>query len=354
MCGGFKADTKLNRSIQSTIPYAFDDVTWCVHTADLAPAWLNTFKTYSGGLWLAIGISIATSSFLLFLFIKLEQETRHQNLAWSCLNIFGTFISMFTVKYDPRMIYIRIFMAALLFAGINLWAAYTSSLISILTRPRYNKQVSTVPEAIAADMVFYGNINYFEYIVANKMNEPGYRELVKRYRVCESVSQCFGAFINDKNSAIASSRIQAMHNTQALSIEKYCFDINNNLYEYSVSTLSYPYHHLLPELNAMIGMVLQSGFIVKWIRDVEVQTTYEYKSAEVKLSLEHLQGAFVMLGMGSLMAIIAFLIEWVYFLQKNGKQATLEKLRHILHSFGLELPRILEETIIHSSEMQVV
>lgn len=336
LCGGFKTDPKLNRSVQSTNPYAFDDVTWCVRTAALAPAWLNTFKTYSGGLWLAIGVSIATSSFFLFIFIKFEKETRHQNLAWSFLNIFGTFISMFTIKYDPRMIHIRIFMAALLFAGINLWAAYTSSLISILTNPRYNEQISTVPEAVEAGMVFYGNINYFEYILANNMNEPGYVELIKRYRVCETANQCFEAFIKNENSAIASSRIQALHNAQALSIEKYCFDENNNIYDYSVSTLTYPYHHLLLQLNDMIGLMLQSGLIVKWKLDVEEQKTFEYESGEIKLSLEHLQGAFVMLGIGSFLAIIAFIIEWMYFVHKNGKNMALVKVRYILESFGFQ------------------
>lgn len=321
---------RLNRSIQSTSPYAYDDVTWCVHVADLAPAWLNTFKTYSGALWLAIGISIGTSGILLFCFVKFEQESRHYNLAWSCLSIFGTFVSMFTVKYEPRMIFIRIFMTSLLFAGINLWAAYTSSLISILTLPRHNKQISTIPEAVEAGMIFYGSINYLDFINENKLQEPGYIEVAKRFTICESTIQCFGLFARNKNSAIATSRIQALHNKQALSVEKYCFGEENNLYEYSVSTLSYPYHYLLPRLNKMIGDILQSGLIIKWTSDVEKEKRVIYTSPEIKLSLHHLQGVFVMLGIGTLLAIISFVIEWVYFVQKNGKEVALQEFGKIL------------------------
>lgn len=323
----------LNRSIQSTSPYAYDDVTWCVHTADLAPAWLNTFKTYSGGLWLVIGLTIVVCSILLFLFVKVEPKTAHQNYAWSCLTIFGTIISVFTVQYFPNKIFIRIFMASLTFAGINLWAAYTSSLISILTSPRFDKQITTVPEAVEAGMIFYGSVNYFDFILANKMNEPGYDELIKRFHVCESANQCFTEFANNKDSAIATSRIQAMHNAQALSIKKYCFDVENNLLEYSVSTLSYPYHHLLPALDDMIGMILQAGFIVKWARDVDEEKHYVYVSDHVKLTLDHVQGVFVMLGIGSLLAIIAFVIEWVHFVYTKGKHVAWQKLRQILKTF---------------------
>lgn len=319
----------MNRTVQVSDPYAYDDVTWCVHEADLAPEWLNTFKTYSWELWLAIGVSICCSGVLLFMFIRFEQENQHQNLAWSCLSIVGTLVSMFTVKYFPRKIFIRVFMTTLLFAGINLWAAYTSSLISILTKPRFDKQISTIPEAVDADYIFYGNINYLDFIKENKINEPGYKEVVKRFEVCDSLEQCFNSFILNKKSAIATSRIQGLHNPQSLSVKKYCFDISQNLYEYSVTTTTYPYHHLLPILNDMIGRVLQSGLLIKWASDVKVQTQNDVSQGEIKLSLENLQGVFVLLGIGTLLAVVAFVVEWVYFIHKNGTVFALEKLRMI-------------------------
>lgn len=154
LIGGFRQTPVMNKSIHVTDPYSHDDVTWCVHIAELAPTWLNTFKTYSWQLWIAIGVSIITSGSLLFIFIRCEQESRHQNLAWSCLNIFGILISMFTVNFFPNRIFVRIFVASLLFAGINLWAAYTSSLISFLTKPRFDKQISNIPQAVEAGYVF--------------------------------------------------------------------------------------------------------------------------------------------------------------------------------------------------------
>lgn len=319
----------MNKSVHVTDPYAYDDVTWCVHTSDLAPPWLNTFKTYSWQLWVACGVSILGSSMFLYMLIKYEDETKHHNLAWSCLNIFGTIIAVFTVHYFPNKIFIRIFMASVILAGINLWAAYTSSLISFLTKPRYDKQISSVPEAVANNYVFYGSINYFDFIQENKMDEPGYAEVVKHYEVCDSLEQCFNSFHLNKKSAIATSRIQALYNSQSLSIQKYCFERSQNIYEYSVTTLTYPYHHLLPILNDMIGRVLQSGLIVKWTHDVEVQRAPEEMQREIKLSIRNLEGVFVMLGIGIFLAIVAFVVEWVYFVHKYGKEAVWTKLNRI-------------------------
>lgn len=319
----------MKQLIQVSDPYAYDDVTWCVHIADFAPTWLNTFKTYSWQLWIAIGVSIVISGVILFIFIRHEQELRHQNLTWSCLNIFGTLISMFTVNFFPNRVFIRIFMASLLFAGINLWAAYTSSLISFLTKPRFDKQISSVTEAVEAGYVFYGNINYLEFIQENKMDQDGYEEVVKRYNVCLSIEQCFNMFMQNKKSAIASSRIQALYNSQSVTIPKYCFDRFENIYEYSVTTLSYPYHYLLPSLNDMIGRVLQSGLIVKWMNDVQAEKEREISQVEIKLSLRNLEGLFVMLGIGVLLSIIAFVVEWVYFIHKNGRNIAFEKLMQI-------------------------
>lgn len=317
----------MNRSIHVSNPYAYDDVTWCVHTADLAPVWLNTFKTYSWQLWIAIGVSVMASGVILFMFVRYEQETRHQNLTWSCLNIIGTLVSMFTVSYFPKRVFIRIFMTSLLFAGINLWAAYTSSLISFLTSPRFERQISTIPEAVYAGFVFYGSINYLEFIQENKMNQEGYAEVVKHFEVCDSLEQCFNSFLLNKQSAIATSRIQALYNSQSLSIQKYCFERSDNIFEYSVTTSSYPYHHLLPTLNDMIGRVLQSGLIIKWMKDVKEQKDRDMSPGEIKLSVRNLEGVFVMLGIGTVLAIIAFVVEWIYFVHKNGRDFAWEKFR---------------------------
>lgn len=161
------------------------------------------------------------------------------------------------------------------------------------------------------------------------MDEEGYAEVVKSYKVCESIEQCFKNFRENKKSAIASSRMQALYNAQSLSVPKYCFGRNENIFEYSVTTLSYPFHHLLPILDNMIGRVLQSGLIVKWMKDVQVEKEQEIGQGEIKLSIHNLEGIFVMLGIGTLFSIIAFIVEWVYFAYKNGRDMAQEKLRLI-------------------------
>lgn len=239
---------------------------------------------------------------------------------------------MFTVKYEPRLIFIRIFLAGLLFAGINLLAGYTSSLIDILTNPRYDAQIDSIPKALEAGLEFHGSINHYEFIKNNKMDEPGYPQLLEGFKVCTSYKQCISRFINNENSAISVSRKQMSYNNEAIKINKYCFNQRNNLYSYSVSTISYPYHYLLPRLNNMIGRVSQAGLFTKWSNEMEKSKPIQHID-HVKLSLRHMEGVFVLLGIGLFMAIVAFFIEWIYFSYKNGFLIAIDKIKMIWNEY---------------------
>lgn len=65
----------------------------------------------------------------------------------------------------PRKTAIRIFMIGTFFFGLHINTAYRSFLIKMLQNPRYNKQISTVTEAIEAGLVFHAaesTVMFFE------------------------------------------------------------------------------------------------------------------------------------------------------------------------------------------------
>lgn len=67
--------------------------------------------------------------------------------------------------YWPRKAAIRVFMMGIFFFGLHINTAYRSFLIKMLQNPRYNKQISSVTEAIEAGLVFHvaeGTLMYFE------------------------------------------------------------------------------------------------------------------------------------------------------------------------------------------------
>lgn len=317
------------RKLHLTPPVTFDDVTFCVHTAGLAAAWLNTFKVFAWDFWIGIIFCLFICAFIIFGFIRYEPVYRTQNYAWSLLTTFGFCIAMFTVKFEPHKVFIRIFVTTLLLLGINCYAAFISSLINILTNPRRAHQVSTIHDIVDHNLEVYGSINHLNYIMQYKLDEPDFVTISKRFFVCKSNIVCFQRFRNNTNSAVISSRKHALNSRIAASTDKYCFDDHNNLFTYSVSVISYPFHHLLGLLNVGINQVVAGGFISKWERDVRPKNVNIKPGRQIQLTLTHLQGAFILIGIGGALAIAAFVVEWGYFYHSKGRAATFTKFKEI-------------------------
>lgn len=328
LIGGFYRVPIMARRLHVSPPILFDDITICVHTAGLAAAWLNTFKVFEWSLWLGIICTLFVSGTIIFWFVKFEPPYHNQNYAWSLLTTFGFCIAMFTVKFEPQKVFNRIFMSTLLLLGINCYAVYTSSLIKILTHPSKMHQISTASDVVDQQLEIYGSINHLNYIKQYKSDDPTYNEIAKRFQVCRSNEECFKRFHNNSNSAIVSSQRHAIYNTLAPQINQFCFDAYNNLYTVSITVVSYPFHHLLKPLHEGIGQVVEGGLLYKWEQDIISSRPHRDSgnNGHVTLSIKHLQGAFILIGIGTTLAVIVFAIEWVFYYRSKGKEATLEML----------------------------
>lgn len=318
------------RKLYLTPPTIFDDITFCVHSAGLAPAWLNPFKTFTWSLWLSVILTLFICGSFIFGVIKFEPDYQHHNYSWSLLATFGFCISMFTVEFEPRRVSIRIFIATLLVFGINSYAAYTSSLISILTKPRLDDQVSTVEDINNRGLVVYGSINHFNYIESYKKDDPLFWEILKKFKICETNMEAFTLFINNSKSAIVTSRKHSLYNRYTQSLSEFCFDKQNSLFSYSAAVISYLHNHLLQSVDEGILQSVEGGLIFKWENEIKQQQTVGQSSELTTLALKHLEGAFVLIGIGTALAIVAFSIEWIYFFYSKGRNEAKEKFYGIL------------------------
>lgn len=102
------------------------------------------------------------TSFFFHRFIRHEGKYR-ENYVWSLM----TTMAMTTGQYGhywPVKSYIKIFLAAVFIFGLHVNTAYSSSLIKVLTNPRYNDQINTVEEAIKAGLSFEVGENTVEFL----------------------------------------------------------------------------------------------------------------------------------------------------------------------------------------------
>jgi hypothetical protein len=131
------------------------------------------------------------------------------------------------------------------------------------------------------------------------------------------MDECFMEAVSDKRKAVAISRSHAMNNPFGLieGIGFSCFPAENNLVIYSVVMLFRKFHHLLPMIDENIRVILESGLLTKWEMDsnkkaASVSTGHEGEP-QIKLAVEHVEGAFFTIIVGLSLCLLVFIIECV-------------------------------------------
>lgn len=164
MIGGLGETELTRKKLSSSIPYYTDDLTWCIAKAGLAPTWLNVFKIFDVSTWIVVAVMLLLTTIILHRFKKSDKN--NENLGWSFLITLSMTIST-PGHYKPNKFFIKIFFMTLAIYGMNFGAAYHSILISVLTSPRYDKQISSLDEIINNNFKISGGHHILTYFKEN-------------------------------------------------------------------------------------------------------------------------------------------------------------------------------------------
>lgn len=228
--------------------------------------------------------------------------------------------------HQPRRLFVRVFIGAMFFMGLNLNAAYQGYLLNVLTTSRYDHQVANVHEAIDAGFEFTGGENLKALFELGKDSVDEF--LRDHYKPCYEMDKCLLELKNDKALAVAISRQHAMNAKVAITEEDmFCFEKADNIFSFSVVMLFKRDHHLLPSVNTLIRRITEYGFILKWQRDAEYEKLKEvivrYREKALNrdqaINITQLLGLFALGGAGLMLASLIFAFEWIvyYFAQKK-------------------------------------
>lgn len=161
-------DENVNGILGQTLSYIQDDQTWCVRKAAPHDTWQNIFALFTVGIWfLMIFLTAVLAIFLYFLlqFNKIPQMRKNFSYAW--LISFGSFVNVSTT-FSPRTSSIRILFIFALVYGIIFSAIFSSSLISVLTRPRQSFQVYSVGTAFKNGFRFSTGNVALSHVIASQ------------------------------------------------------------------------------------------------------------------------------------------------------------------------------------------
>lgn len=152
--------------------------------------------------------------------------------------------------------------------------------------------------------------------------------IVSNFEICKDIDICLMKIKTNKSIAVAVSRHHADNNPLISPLDMHCFSITEDIYTYSVSMLVKKQYHLLLKIDAIIRGISESGLLMKWQRDSEqtITSTDENEGNGVsKLTFEHVEGGFLIWGIGLSVGFIAFVCEWIVYLVKK-KKMTFERI----------------------------
>lgn len=120
--------------------------------------------------------------------------------------------------------------------------------------------------------------------------------------------------------AVSVSREHALNSPVIAKTELFCFAKMNNVYSYAVAMMTQKNFHLLGRMNSIIRRVMEFGLIQKWEKDSDVMQQLKLKIGSddsdedeglVVLTVGHIAGAMILMGVGYFLALLTFIAELV-------------------------------------------
>lgn len=136
---------KLQGKVTKSIDFDFDYLTFCVKKSNLMQPWKSAFLTATWQVWAIGACALYVLGFTLFVFYKYYH---HQENFHYCVGAVFLLLAAIPIPYHPTHGLARIHFALLLFFGMLILIHLNCFLISMITNPQYQHQISTKEELL--------------------------------------------------------------------------------------------------------------------------------------------------------------------------------------------------------------
>lgn len=126
------------------------------------------------------------------------------------------------------------------------------------------------------------------------------------------MEQCLDSLQNDAHLAVMVSKKFALSYRKNTGHSFYCFGRSENIGLSLISMLVHKDFQDLERLNQIIGRLVDHGLIAKWERDYTATDEPDTK-IRIELGLDQMLGSFILLGVGSGLAVLALAAEIITF-----------------------------------------
>jgi hypothetical protein len=373
---GFAAAAHSSHAIDErdyTIGYVRETVKWFGPLPKPVPHWKGFVILFTPLMWLLVLIVYLIASII---FWSLANVHRSVNEHVSYKNPVVCFFHTFSVVLGeavfvrPQTWFLRSFFVVWVYYCLLINTAYQSSLISVLTQPRFEPTVDTVEELVHSQMP-YGYTTLVKHWY-NESEDAASKTILADGIECPSLDHCLKRIISTQDFAVCGLGYHMLY----LSYKKiYSYDargpkfipFKDEVLSYLASMFFRTGSPHLESFNRIIYRLVESGMVQNLWESIKLQHTakkeqagYEYgdggtdggRSDAVVLTVDHLHGAFILILLGLACGLVVFLGELICF--RLGKRKFIPLLNTSVRDFKSRIYVNYKHHVIHKTLLRHV
>ncbi|PSN30756.1 Ionotropic receptor 714 [Blattella germanica] len=296
------------------IPYLYSDFLLYVPCAKKNHSSGNVLKVFSTAVWL-LSVSVLLLVSVLFFIFERNDSTKNcfNTLPSSILNAWAVFLST-SVPNMPTESKFRLFFFLFVCFCFALNTVFQSFFTSYLIDPGNEKQIESVEDINEMGVTFL--FNDFIYFM-EQLSGVKFVSNFKYTKYCEPYSKCFKEMFKFQNCSILDNHLKVEYYASLLRVDRLC-----TIWRYERVAMVFLMsrgHPILASFNYLIQKFLENGFferywsLILWINRVahitdENEDVFNYRS----FGLNHIQICFSFLGIGYILSICIFCLEYCY------------------------------------------
>lgn len=165
LIGGFSKPERISNIYAATNHLYFSEhAIWCVQAAAKTPNWKNICYIFSPSVWTAVATIFLTM--VLSMYAYFHKYNNKNGFGWAIMCSIRIHIG-FVAECSPKKLIGRIMLFLFLLYGLIMSAIFQSATVSSMTGNYYQKQISTLSEAIDSNFEFAGS-NFTYTILLHK------------------------------------------------------------------------------------------------------------------------------------------------------------------------------------------
>jgi hypothetical protein len=305
-----------------TVTYFRGGFVWVVPYPARFPRWLSVFRVFTSLAWLQMIVTIVFVSFVLWCLprIPINQvdatRTISANICDACAVVLGV-----SIPQMPRSVYIRIFFIFWVAYSLAINTVYQAFLTSFLTDPGFVTPIRDLDELLDSG-IEYGYLRFVDrYLDTSNIK---HRQILTGRKECFNSTACLERVALERDLAQCVSRQvldYAVFNTfRDASGVPLIYPFADDFVQYNVVMYLQKGSPLLDAFNHIIVHAMQAGLLDKWYNDdIYISKLRAHKASRNNkdngysiLSNTHLQGAFVLYGIGNVLGLLLLLLEIAY------------------------------------------